>query len=330
MGIRNMKVLVTGSEGFIGSHLVEVLIKKGAKVKALVLYNSFNCWGWLDTLPKRLLAKIEVIPGDIRDFNSIDKALEGTDLIFNLAALISIPFSYQSQDIYVDTNINGTLNLLQASRRRKIKRIIHTSTSEVYGTAQYAPIDENHPINPQSPYAATKASADYLALSFYKTFNLPVVILRPFNTFGPRQSARSIIPTIVTQALSGTKTLKLGSIDTTRDFNYVTDTVDAFIKTAEISNAEGNVYNCASGREVYIKELVDMIGRILGKKLNITCDKPRLRPTKSEVMRLIGDPSKLFNACGWEPKVSLEHGLKLTCDWIKKNLDNYKPFIYNL
>jgi dTDP-glucose 4,6-dehydratase len=306
------------------------LIKKGTKVKALVLYNSFNCWGWLDTFPKKLLAKIKVIPGDIRDFNSVDKALEDTDLIFNLAALISIPFSYQSQDIYVDTNIKGTLNILQVSRRRKIKRIIHTSTSEVYGTAQYAPIDENHPINPQSPYAATKASADYLALSFYKTFNLPVTILRPFNTYGPRQSARSIIPTIITQALSGAKTLKLGSINTTRDFNYVTDTVDAFIKTAEVDTADGNIYNCASGREVYIKEMVETISKILGKRLTISCDKPRVRPAKSEVMRLIGDSSKLYNTSGWEPKVSLEQGLKLTCDWFKKNLNNYKPFIYNL
>ncbi|GAG17836.1 unnamed protein product, partial [marine sediment metagenome] len=230
MNWKNKKVLVTGSEGFIGSHLIERLLKEGAKVKAFVLYNAFNSWGWLDTFSSDKLKKIEVLTGDIRDHNSVYESMKGIDIVFHLAALIGIPFSYRSQEVYIDTNIKGTLNILQAAKRLKTEKIIHTSTSEVYGSAQYVPMDERHPLNPQSPYAASKASADYLALSFYRSFNLPVTILRPFNTFGPRQSARAVIPAIITQILSKNSTIKLGNLETTRDFNYITNAVDAFIK----------------------------------------------------------------------------------------------------
>jgi len=322
--------LVTGADGFIGSHLVERLLEEGAKIRAFVLYNSFNSWGWLDTFSKKKLKKIEIFPGDIRDYNDVLKAMNGVDIVFHLAALIGIPYSYRSQGCYVDTNVKGTLNILQAARNIKIEKLIHTSTSEVYGTAQYVPIDEKHPINPQSPYAATKASADHLVLSFYRSFDLPVTILRPFNTFGPRQSARAVIPTIIAQVLTGTSTIKLGNLDTTRDFSYVTNTVDAFIKIAEEENTEGNVYNCASGREISIRGLVHMIGKILQKKLKIVCDESRLRPKESEVMRLVGDFKKLYTICGWQPKTSLEKGIALTYNWLKSNFDKYKPHIYNI
>lgn len=330
MNFKNKRILVTGSEGFIGSHLVERLLKEGAKVRAFVLYNSFNNWGWIDTFPKSKIKEIEIITGDISDYNSVYNAVEGVDIVFNLAALIGIPFSYQSQDSYVDTNIKGTLNVLQAARKLKTEKIIHTSTSEVYGTAQYTPIDEKHPINPQSPYAATKASADYLALSFYSSFNLPVTILRPFNTFGPRQSARAVIPTVITQILSGKSSIKLGNVETIRDFNYVLNTVDAYIKIVQASGTEGQVYNIGSGGEVSIKELVGIISGILGKKIKIAQDVARLRPAKSEVMQLICDFTKLNSICKWKPDVSLEKGLELTCGWLKANLDKYKTGIYNI
>jgi len=330
MNFKNKMVLVTGSEGFIGSHLVERLLRESAKVRAFILYNSFNNWGWIDSLPKSQIKEIDVVTGDIRDYNSVYSAMVGVDIVFNLAALIGIPFSYQSQDSYVDTNIKGTLNVLQAARKLKVKKIIHTSTSEVYGTAQYTPIDEKHPINPQSPYAATKASADYMALSFYSSFNLPVTILRPFNTFGPRQSARAVIPTIIIQILSGKSSIALGNIETTRDFNYVLNLVDAFLKIAQTSGTEGQVYNAGSGREISIKELVDIISDILRKKIKIEQDKMRLRPAKSEVMQLICDFTKFNSICEWEPSVSLEKGLELTCAWLKDNLDKYKPDIYNI
>ena len=330
MNIRNKRILVTGSEGFIGSHLVEGLLKEGSKVRAFVLYNSFNSWGWIDTFSNSKIKKIDVITGDIRDYHSVYSAMKGVDVVFNLAALIGIPFSYQSQDSYVDTNIKGTLNVLQAAKKLKIKKIIHTSTSEVYGTAQYTPIDERHPINPQSPYAATKASADYMALSFYSSFNLPVTILRPFNTFGPRQSARAVIPTIITQILSGKTLIKLGNVQTTRDFNYVSNLVDAFLKIAQTSGTDGQVYNAGSGSEVSIKELVNIINGILGKKTKIAQDDTRLRPPKSEVMQLICDFTKFNSICKWKPSVSLEEGLELTCRWLRNNLDKYKPDIYNI
>lgn len=330
MNFKNKKILVTGSEGFIGSHLVEGLLNKGAKVRAFVLYNSFNSWGWLDTLPKNKIRKIEIVTGDIRDYNSVYVAMAGMDMVFNLAALIGIPFSYYSQDSYVDTNIKGTLNILQAARKLKLQKIILTSTSEVYGTAQYTPIDEKHPINPQSPYAATKASADYMALSFYSSFNLPVTILRPFNTFGPRQSARAVIPTIITQILSGKRAIRLGNLEAMRDFSYVSNIVDAFLKIAQTSGTEGQVYNAGSGEEISIKQLAGLICCILGKRVKIIADRVRFRPPKSEVMQLICDFTKFNSTCKWEPKVSLKEGIALTCEWLKENLGKYKPDIYNI
>ncbi len=326
----NKKVLVTGSEGFIGSHLLERLIEEGAGVRAFVLYNSFNSWGWLDRLEKNTLKKIKIFSGDIRDPHGVYKAMEGVDIVFHLAALIGIPFSYHSPDVYVDTNIKGTLNILQAARKLRTNKIILTSTSEIYGTAQYVPIDEEHPINPQSPYAATKAAADHLSLSFYRSFNTPVVILRPFNTFGPRQSARAVIPTIITQILCGKRAISLGNISTTRDFNYVSNTVDAFLAVAKTKEALGDVYNAGSNREVTIKETVEIIARILGRKVTIAKDPSRLRPKKSEVGRLKCDFKKIHRLCGWRPAVSFEKGLELTCAWIKSNLNKYKTDCYNI
>ena len=330
MNLKNKRILVTGSEGFIGSHLVEGLLKEGSKVRAFVLYNSFNSWGWIDTFSNSKIKKIDVITGDIRDYHSVYSAMKGVDVVFNLAALIGIPFSYQSQDSYVDTNIKGTLNVLQAAKKLKIKKIIHTSTSEVYGTAQYTPIDERHPINPQSPYAATKASADYMALSFYSSFNLPVTILRPFNTFGPRQSARAVIPTIITQILSGKSSMRLGNVETTRDFNYVENIVEAFLKVAQADNTEGQVYNAGSDKEISIKELINIIMKVLGTHIRIVQDKVRFRPPKSEVMQLRCDFKKINHICNWKPKISLEKGIECTCERIKDNLDKYKPSIYNI
>ncbi len=324
------EVLVTGAEGFIGSHLVEELIKRGAKIRAFVLYNSFNSWGWLEDIPKSSLKKVEIFLGDIRDPNSVRKALKGIDVVYHLAALIGIPFSYVSQDSYIDTNIKGTLNVLQAARESKVEKVVHTSTSEVYGTAQYVPIDEKHPINPQSPYAATKVSADYLALSFFKSFNLPVTILRPFNTFGPRQSARAIITTIIIQILSGKGTINLGNVNTTRDFNYVKNTVDAFMRLTESHNTEGNVYNIGTGREISIRELVNTVSKVLDRKVRIAQDRARIRPKKSEVIRLNCDFNKFSNLCDWTPKISFEKGIKITCAWLKKSLNKYKPDIYNI
>ena len=330
MNWKNKKVLVTGSEGFIGSHLIEGLLEKGASVRAFVLYNSFNSLGWLDNFPKDKLKKIDIFLGDIRDAQRVFNAMEDIEIVYHLAALIGIPFSYISQDSYVDVNIKGTLNILQAARRLKTSRIVHTSTSEVYGTAQYIPIDESHPINPQSPYAATKASADYITLSFAKSFNLPVTILRPFNTFGPRQSARAIIPTIIIQILAGASTIRLGNLNTTRDFNYVKNVVEAFLKITETKGVNGDVYNIGTGIEISIKELVGIISKVLNKKVRITQDTTRFRPKKSEVMQLLCDFRKINNICGWQPAVSIEEGIRLTCAWFKANLSNYKPDIYNI
>jgi len=330
MNWKRKKVLVTGADGFIGSHLIEGLVAKGCKVKAFVYYNSFNSWGWLDTLSKPTLSKLDIFSGDIRDPNGVATATQGMDIIFHLAALIGIPYSYHSPDSYVDTNIKGTLNILQAAKRNKVKGIIHTSTSEVYGTAQFVPITEEHPINPQSPYAATKSATDDLALSFYRSFNLPVTILRPFNTFGPRQSARAIIPTIMTQILSGKKTIMLGNLQATRDLNYVSNTVDAFIKLAEAPQALGKVFNMGSNTEVSISELVEMIQKIIKKKVVVKVDKARLRPKKSEVQRLVCDANNLTRVSGWKPKISLQEGLTKTYRWIKGNFDHYKTDIYNV
>jgi len=327
---KNKKVLVTGSDGFIGSHLVEELLKRGAEVRTFVYYNSFNSWGWLDHFSPSQKRKLDIFAGDIRDPNGVEEAMKDVDIVFHLAALIGIPFSYYSPDSYVDTNIKGTLNVLQAARKNKLKKVFVTSTSEVYGTAQYVPINEEHPVNPQSPYAATKAAADDLALSFYRSFDLPVTIVRPFNTFGPRQSARAIIPTIITQICSGKKSIALGNLDAMRDFNYISDTINGFIQLAEAGKTQGNVYNIGSGREVSVKDLVAMISKILKKDIKVLKDKQRIRPAKSEVERLLCDLSKIQKVCGWQPHVSLEDGLNKTCRWIKDHQNLYKPELYNV
>jgi NAD dependent epimerase/dehydratase len=330
MQLQNKKVLVTGADGFIGSHLVERLLAAGAKVRAFAYYNSFNHWGWLDSLPKEKLNKIEVFCGDIRDPNGVAEAMQKVDVVFHLAALIGIPFSYHSPDSYVDTNIKGTLNVLQAAKRLGVKKIVHTSTSEVYGTAQYVPIDEDHPINPQSPYAATKSAADTLALSFYYAFNLPVTVLRPFNTFGPRQSARAVIPTIISQVHSGKTSIHLGNQDAIRDFTFVKDTVEAFVALAQADNTNGEIFNAGSGKEIAIKDLVMIIGKVTKKKLKIVIDKERLRPAKSEVERLLCNAAKIESACGWRPRTSMEEGVRLTCKWLKRHAQHYKSDIYNV
>ncbi len=326
----NKKVLVTGADGFIGSHLVEELVRQGARVRAFAYYNSFNSWGWMDQFPKSTLSQVDVFTGDIRDPNGVLTAMTGCDYVFHLAALIGIPFSYHSPDSYVDTNIKGTLNILQAARQLNVKRVVHTSTSEVYGTAQYAPIDELHPINPQSPYAATKSAADTLALSFYRSFNLPVTVLRPFNTFGPRQSARAVIPTIISQIYAGKKIIRLGNLDVTRDFNYVGNTVDSFLKSAESKKTLGEVVNSGSGREISLRDLIEVIQQVTGSKIKVETDKARLRPAKSEVERLICSADKIQQLTNWTPAVTLEQGLKKTAKWIKANINTFKTDIYNV
>lgn len=287
------KVLVTGADGFIGSHLTESLLEKGYDVKAFVYYNSFNNWGWLDTFPKEKLDQIEIFAGDVRDPNGVREAMKGVDEVFHLAALIAIPFSYHSPDSYVDTNIKGTLNVLQAARELDTSRILVTSTSEVYGTAQYVPIDEKHPFQGQSPYSATKIGADRLAESFYRSFNLPVSIVRPFNTFGPRQSARAVIPTIISQLLAGKDKIELGALTPTRDFNYVKDTAAGFIAIAESDKTIGEEINIATQREISIGDLAKEIIEQINSDAEIVCDEKRLRPEKSEVNRLLGDNTKI-------------------------------------
>lgn len=324
------KVLVTGADGFIGSHLTEDLLERGYEVRAFTMYNSFNTWGWLDTLPKDKLKEIEIVSGDIRDPNGVTEAIKGIDMVFHLAALIAIPFSYQSPDSYVDTNMKGTLNVLQASRQLDTQKIMITSTSEVYGSAQYVPIDEKHPFQGQSPYSATKIGADRLAESFYRSFQLPVSVVRPFNTYGPRQSARAVIPTVITQLLSGKDEIKLGSLTPTRDFNYVKDTVSGFIAIAESNHTIGEEINIATQREVSIGDLANEIIRQINPRAKIICDEQRLRPEKSEVNRLLGSNEKIMRLTNWIPRYSLEKGLKETIDWMKNNLDRYKTDIYNV
>lgn len=324
------KVLVTGADGFIGSHLTEELVKKGYQVKAFVLYNSFNTWGWLDTLPKDIKEKIEIFQGDVRDPNGVRKAVEDVEAIFHLAALIAIPYSYHSPDTYVDTNIKGTLNVLQAARDAQIERVLVTSTSEVYGTAQYVPIDERHPFQGQSPYSATKIGADRLAESFYRSFELPVTIVRPFNTYGPRQSARAVIPTITMQLLSGREEIKLGSLSPTRDFNYVKDTVNGFIKIYESSKTIGEEINIATQQEISIGALAEELIRQINPNAKIVCDEQRLRPVKSEVNRLLGCNQKIKELTDWRPEYSFEQGLAETIEFFKQNLDKYKVDIYNV
>ena len=324
------KVLVTGADGFIGSHLTESLLEKGYEVKAFTMYNSFNTWGWLDTLPKEKLSEIEIFNGDVRDPNGVKEAMQGVDGVFHLAALIAIPFSYHSPDSYVDTNIKGTLNVLQAARALETERVLITSTSEVYGTAQYVPIDEKHPFQGQSPYSATKIGADRLAESFYRSFNLPVSIVRPFNTYGPRQSARAVIPTIISQLLSGQEELKLGSLTPTRDFNYVKDTVAGFIAIAESDKTIGEEINIATQQEISIGELASEIIVQINPNAKIVCDEQRLRPEKSEVTRLLGCNEKIMRLTDWEPSYTLSEGLDETIRFIKDNLDKYKFDIYNI
>lgn len=325
-----MKVLVTGSDGFIGSHLTEELVKKGYQVRAFAYYNSFNTWGWLDTLPVEIMRNVEVFQGDIRDPNGVAEAMQGMDAVFHLAALIAIPFSYHSPDTYVDTNIKGTLNVLQAARKWQTKRVLVTSTSEVYGTAQYVPIDEKHPFQGQSPYSATKIGADRLAESFYRSFQLPVTIVRPFNTYGPRQSARAVIPTIITQLLIGKTEIKLGSLTPTRDFNYVKDTVQGFISIYESEKTIGEEINIATQKEISIGQLAEELIRQINSNARIVCDEERLRPEKSEVNRLLGCNEKILRLTDWKPRYSLEEGLKNTIDFLKGNLGKYKTDIYNI
>lgn len=325
-----MKVLVTGSDGFIGSHLTEELVKKGYQVKAFVYYNSFNNWGWLDTLPKDIMENVEIFQGDIRDPNGVAESMRGVGAVFHLAALIAIPFSYHSPDAYVDTNIKGTLNVLQAARRFETGRVLVTSTSEVYGTAQYIPMDEKHPFQGQSPYSATKIGADRLAESFYRSFQLPVTIVRPFNTYGPRQSARAVIPTIITQLLSGRTEIKLGSLTPTRDFNYVKDTVQGFLSILESEKTVGEEINIATQKEISIGQLAEELIRQINPDARVVCDGERMRPEKSEVNRLLGCNEKIQRLTGWEPRYSLREGLEDTVDFLKRNLDKYKVDIYNL
>lgn len=324
------KVLVTGADGFIGSHLVEELVKKGYEVRAFTFYNSFNSWGWLDILPNEVKKSIEVICGDIRDPNGIYEAMNGVEVVYHLAALIAIPFSYHSPDSYVDTNIKGTLNVLQAARRHHISRVLITSTSEVYGTAQYVPIDEKHPLQGQSPYSATKIGADRLAESFYRSFGLPITIVRPFNTYGPRQSARAVIPTIITQLLSGYDTIKLGALSPTRDFSYVKDTVAGFIAIADSEKTVGEEINIATQREVSVGDIAKLIIKEINPNAKIICDEERLRPQKSEVNRLLGSNKKIMQLTSWQPQYTLKRGIKETIDFYRENLNRYKADLYNI
>jgi NAD dependent epimerase/dehydratase len=325
-----MKVLVTGADGFIGSHLVEELVKKGYEVRAFVYYNSFNTWGWLDTLPGSVMEHVEIFQGDIRDPNGVRVAMQQAEAVFHLAALIAIPFSYHSPDTYVDTNIKGTLNVLQAARELGTRRVLITSTSEVYGTAQYVPIDEKHPFQGQSPYSATKIGADRLAESFYRSFNLPVTIVRPFNTYGPRQSARAVIPTVITQLLAGKTEIKLGSLTPTRDFNYVKDTANGFISIFESDQTIGEEINIATQKEISIGMLAEELIRQINPDAHIICDEQRLRPEKSEVNRLLGCNAKIRELTKWQPMYTLEQGLAETIIFLRNNMEKYKTDIYNV
>jgi NAD dependent epimerase/dehydratase len=331
-----MKILITGADGFIGSHLTEELVRQGYDVKAFVYYNSFNSWGWLDTSPESIKKELEVFAGDIRDPHGVKEAMKGCDVVLHLASLIAIPYSYHSPDTYVDTNIKGTLNVLQAARELDIQKVVHTSTSEVYGTAQYVPIDENHPLQGQSPYSASKIGADQMAIAFYRSFNTPVAIIRPFNTYGPRQSARAVIPTIITQIASGKRKIKLGSLHPTRDFNYIKDTVNGFISVMTHNKSIGEVINIGSNFEVSIGETAKLIAEIMGIDIEIETDDVRIRPEKSEVERLWADNSKAKALLGWEPKYGgkegFKRGLKETIEWFtdERNLSRYKADVYNI
>jgi len=330
------KILVTGADGFIGSHLCEELIKSGYRVKAFVFYNSFNSWGWLDTLAPSVLAQIEIFQGDVRDPNGVRNAVKGCDAVLHLAALIAIPFSYHSPDSYIDTNVKGTLNILQAARDFNIEKVIHTSTSEVYGTAQYVPIDERHPICGQSPYSATKIAADQLAYSFYASFQLPVSIVRPFNTYGPRQSARAIIPTIITQIAAGQRHIKLGALHPTRDFSFVADTAKGFVAALSADNIAGETFNLGSQFEISMEDTANAIAEVMSADIDIVTDTQRLRPADSEVERLFASHQKARSTLDWQPEYlgleGFKRGLKQTADWFvqPENLKHYKSHLYNV
>jgi dTDP-glucose 4,6-dehydratase len=321
-------ILVTGAGGFIGSHLTELLVNEGYNVKAFVRYNSKNSWGWLESSP--IQKEIEIVSGDIRDYDSVLSATKGCDTVFHLAALIGIPYSYVSPQAYIKTNIDGTYNILQAAKELELHNIMITSTSETYGTAQYIPIDEKHPMVGQSPYSATKIGADHLALSYYRSFNSPVKVVRPFNTYGPRQSARAIIPTVITQILSGQTSLKLGNLTPTRDLTFVKDTANGFYEIAKSDKTFGEITNIGMNEEISIGDLVKMIGDILAVDLTINTDEQRVRPGKSEVERLYCDNTKIKSITSWNPNYDLKQGLTETIEWLKQNLNHYKPEIYNV
>ena len=320
---------MTGAGGFVGSHLVEALVKSGARVRAFVHYNSRNDWGMLEHTDKKTLREVEVVASDLRDADAVRKAVKGQEVVFHLGALIGIPYSYVNPRDVVDTNVGGTLNVLTAARDFKVEKIIHTSTSEVYGTAQHVPMDEAHPVNPQSPYAASKSAADLLALSFHRSYDLPLGVIRPFNIYGPRQSARAVIPSIITQALVK-RAVSLGSISPTRDLTFVTDSASGFVAFAECEGTVGEVVNLGSGGEVSVSQLIEMVSACLNKKIKVVKEKKRIRPGKSEVERLFSDSRKAKALFGWNPKIDIERGVKKTIDWIEKNIDKYKQEIYNI
>lgn len=332
MKLKDSRVLVTGADGFIGSHLVEALVREGAKVRALVQYNSFNSWGWLDSLDSVTLTAIDVFPGDVRDPDQMREALAGIQAVFHLAALISIPFSYQAPASFVDTNVKGTLNVLQAAREAKTERVLITSTSEVYGTAIRVPMDESHPFQAQSPYSASKIAADRLAESFYRSYDLPVTIVRPFNTYGPRQSSRAIIPTLITQLLAGRETIQLGNTTTSRDFTYVADTVRGFLDIAGCEQAVGEEINIANQTEITVAELAELLVGRINPGARIEFDDRRLRPERSEVERLLGSNEKIKRLTGWSPTYDLKTGLELTIEWFRSgnHIKGYKPHLYNV
>ena len=336
MSTYSEKILITGADGFIGSHLTEFLVKTGYKVRAFILYNSFDSWGWLDSLDNEIKDNIEIFPGDIRNIDSVRKAMQDIDIVFHLAALISIPYSYQSPSSYIDTNVIGTLNILESARDLKVSKIIHTSTSEVYGSALFVPITENHPLQAQSPYSASKIAADQLAFSFYKSFDIPVSIVRPFNTYGPRQSTRAVIPTVITQIASGKEKITLGDILTTRDFNFIEDTVSGFYAALISENSIGEIINIGSNYEVSIKNMVEIVAKIIGSEIFIESSESRFRPEKSEVNRLWASNKKAFDLLKWEPKYAgiegLKKGLQKTIEWYlnKDNLALFKADKYTI
>jgi NAD dependent epimerase/dehydratase len=336
MTFRNGKILITGADGFIGSHLTEALIRQGYNVRAFALYNSFGSWGWLDHAPSEIRSELDVFLGDIRDPHGVKQAMQGCDAVLHLAALIAIPYSYHSPDTYVDTNVKGTLNIVQAARELGISKVVHTSTSEVYGTARFVPITEEHPLQGQSPYSASKIGADQIAMSFYSSFGTPVTIIRPFNTYGPRQSARAVIPTIITQIGSGERRIKLGSVSPTRDFNFVADTVQGFIHALESERSAGEVVNVGSNYEISIGETAHLIAELMGAEIEIVTDEQRLRPEKSEVERLWADNVKAKKLIDWEPryagKEGLRRGLEETIAWFRatEHLQLYKTGMYTI